>query len=793
MFCNRFIVNDLTTKRPNHQMEIPIIVVCYNNHRYVDNTLRQLKSCNPDLMNQVRIMDSKSTDPDTVAFLKSVSVPVIWNPTNSGPWLAPWVNADVYHSMPERFILTDPDLQLNPELPSDFVEQLCKISDRHQCAKVGFALDISDSDKMYPGRYSDGKRIWEWESRFWKDRVEDDEYEIYRGAVDTTFSLHDKRWDYYHNQMRVAGKFTAKHIPWYVNNPFYNNDELFAMYKNKPFSTFGRVVLATIDPQATTFVTALIRTDETKEPYRSVDTYLAEFDKLVKTGINLHVFVSPSYEKFIPFGHNIQTTVISLEDLDTYKELQGLQYRLPQDRNESKDTERYLILMNAKTELLERSIKLNFFENDQYAWVDFGIFHIFKDSIDESTEKLRWLGKNRLDPGLYIPGCHKRRNNPFPDKIFWRFCGGFFIGDRASIIDFNAFYRRDFKKIVEYLGCLTWEVNIWAYMEHGGFTPRWYPADHNTMMLDIPKKTTTTLVTFYFNLKDLPDATGEVRPRSFYMDKGRDTLSLSAPMVIFCDETCYDDIKKIRGDRPTHYVVKSFFESDFYKTNFPIIKNNRADNPVYKDSRNTVSYSLLIMFKLLALQQAQQIDPFGATHYAWIDFGGSHVLSDFTNSVNEIVKNPRPKVSMCYIHYRGNEEMTLTSDFARGGRCGVAATCFTVERDYVPRLYTGCMSIFYELLTSKLYHAEEQVMTYFYHRYPELCTLYYGDYYSTASNYHYIRDDYPSVKQFFMLEALNKNRSDLAYQCAYEIMYSIEEGRLQLPQEEIDWLVKLWT
>ena len=56
----------------------------------------------------------------------------------------------------------------------------------------------------------------------------------------------------------------------------------------------------------------------------------------------------------------------------------------------------------------------------------------------------------------------------------------------------------------------------------------------------------STIVTFYFNIKELKDSTDEVRPQSFYMEKGRDTLKLHYPMVIFCDEDNYKEIKKIR-------------------------------------------------------------------------------------------------------------------------------------------------------------------------------------------------------------------------------------------------------
>ena len=56
----------------------------------------------------------------------------------------------------------------------------------------------------------------------------------------------------------------------------------------------------------------------------------------------------------------------------------------------------------------------------------------------------------------------------------------------------------------------------------------------------------TTLVTMYFNLKNLPDATTVVRPESFYMEKGKAILEINSPMVIFCDNTTHSKIKEMR-------------------------------------------------------------------------------------------------------------------------------------------------------------------------------------------------------------------------------------------------------
>jgi hypothetical protein len=303
---------------------------------------------------------------------------------------------------------------------------------------------------------------------------------------------------------------------------------------------------------------------------------------------------------------------------------------------------------------------------------------------------------------------------------------------------------------------------------------------------------TTTVVTAYFNLADFPDGTPDLRPRTFYMEKATPTLGVSSPMVIFCDDTCVEDIKAIRGDLPTVYLVKPFYEYDFYKTHYPIIKANREPRAwFYEGTRHTSSYSVMMMFKIVAIQQVYEMNPFGSTHYAWVDFGGSHVMRSVAECLPAILENPRPKISFCYIHYRGSEELTLTSEFAQGGQCGVAGGCITIEKDLVPRFYTGMMSIFYEMLTSRLYHSDEHVLTYFHHRYPELCSIYYGDYYSIATNYLGFCEDYPSVKCFFIQEALIKNRRDLAHDCAQDILDSITRGRLALPAEEIEWLASL--
>jgi hypothetical protein len=298
----------------------------------------------------------------------------------------------------------------------------------------------------------------------------------------------------------------------------------------------------------------------------------------------------------------------------------------------------------------------------------------------------------------------------------------------------------------------------------------------------------TTIVTMYFNLKSLADSTEEVRPKSFYLDRGRVTLSLEAPMIIFCDDSCIEDIKLIRANRPTLYYSKPFTEYAFYTDNWPIIGKNREASKMYNNSRNTASYALLSLFKVYAIYLASMINPFKSTHFLWMDFGGSHVMRGVATHTEAILKTPHPKIAFCYIHYRSSAEIKPPSAFYNGGQCGIAAGCFSVEATYAAKLYTGCMGIFYQMIHERAFHAEEQVLTYFYDKYPDLCTLYYGDYYSLVTNYTGVREDFPSIKKYFIIQTINKGRKDLAKTCALKVLQSVEQKIIKISDADIVFL-----
>lgn len=228
---------------------IPIIVVCYNNYKYVQNTLNQIKQINQGYYRHIKILNNSSDCEKTIEFLKNVDVEVIHR-ANNGPWICPWNNQDLYADLPNKFILTDPDLKFNPNLPSNFIEVMSKLSDFYKCSHIGFALDILDYNEemlhyIYYDIYCEGsKNIYNHEKQFWEKQITNDQYELYDAKIDTTFTLINKFYFDTCFRIRIAGNFTAKHMPWYKTNEVYNVYENYCMNSlHNDISTTAKLIV----------------------------------------------------------------------------------------------------------------------------------------------------------------------------------------------------------------------------------------------------------------------------------------------------------------------------------------------------------------------------------------------------------------------------------------------------------------------------------------------------------------------------------------------------------------------
>jgi hypothetical protein len=249
----------------------------------------------------------------------------------------------------------------------------------------------------------------------------------------------------------------------------------------------------------TTFVTSFININIESE--ETINLRLENFLKIVKTGVNLCVYVdSTMVEKLREITSKFNNVKImkSLNLSDFYSfnvcsNVEGL--NLPFTDNKNKDTKEYMILMNSKIEIIHDAITENAFNTEYFAWIDFSIAKIFSRTnyitILNELNNTKYSGEI-----LAIPGCCKKLSNERElNSICWRFCGGFFFGDKKSLEDFYYKYIDLFPKFVLKYKMIVWEVNFWAWLEcNSSWTPNWYVADHNDSIIEIPYSFTATSI-----------------------------------------------------------------------------------------------------------------------------------------------------------------------------------------------------------------------------------------------------------------------------------------------------------
>ena len=238
-----------------------------------------------------------------------------------------------------------------------------------------------------------------------------------------------------------------------------------------------------------TFVTHYLYNKETSP--KNDEWNLDRLIELVSIGIPLYIFVSHENVDDLICLHgypNIHIEVIDKSELWVFKQLKNYEYTLPVYRNEIKDSDDFLALSNSKFELVNRAIENNPWNTGHFAYIDFNITYLFLEK-ERTYDFFRYLSKRDLFSTILIfPGCSSPINieniSRLNDEIYWRFCGGFFVGDSESLQNWGELYKTAFVKYLSTTQKLTWDVNFWAWMETvERWSPRWYSANHNDSII----------------------------------------------------------------------------------------------------------------------------------------------------------------------------------------------------------------------------------------------------------------------------------------------------------------------
>ena len=184
------------------------IIIGFNQPTYIKKMVTQLEKYKTDII----IIDNNSDFKPLLDYYKNdYKYTLLKMKTNIGHKV--YEKSFMEKIIGDIFIVTDPDLEFNKYLPSNFIENMINISNYFQAEKVGFALEYK-ANNIRKDIKAFGKSIEEWEKQYWTTSFFYPNHEIWSAAIDTTFCLINKQNKGGH--YRIAGNYLCKHLPWYI-------------------------------------------------------------------------------------------------------------------------------------------------------------------------------------------------------------------------------------------------------------------------------------------------------------------------------------------------------------------------------------------------------------------------------------------------------------------------------------------------------------------------------------------------------------------------------------------------
>jgi hypothetical protein len=226
---------------------------------------------------------------------------------------------------------------------------------------------------------------------------------------------------------------------------------------------------------------------------------IAFFEEIAKSGIHICLYTDILHydilSKIIKNYYNIKMMKLyNLEDTFVYKTCKQLDYSLPDNRNNEKDTEEYIIMRHSILEVVNNAIEKNYWNSTHFAWIDISEDFMFKnmDTMSEFLYMLssrKFLSKTFILPGNWNKLEKSKIDTTILNSTYWRFCGSLFLGDKQSISQFYSIYKSLFGTFIKRYKKLVWDFNYWAWLETtADWIPDFYYADHNDSIFKIPTK-----------------------------------------------------------------------------------------------------------------------------------------------------------------------------------------------------------------------------------------------------------------------------------------------------------------
>lgn len=295
-----------------------------------------------------------------------------------------------------------------------------------------------------------------------------------------------------------------------------------------------------------------------------------------------------------------------------------------------------------------------------------------------------------------------------------------------------------------------------------------------------------TLVTYVYDLKKL-DKTD--RPTiEGYLENGKYVCSMDYPMVIYTDADLFWSIFQMRKNfqNKTLIIIRPLTQFKYYPKYEAIEKVRKNVQLVYGNTaKDTVNYILLMWEKFGVLEDVVKNNPFQTTHFAWIDFGISHVAHpvDMTN----IFENIPDKIKLSLITDIIAGEI---SDPSYGNKVSwvLAGGFFTGNADYMTKFIQRFDEEANLLLEHNNAPLESNIMTLVVFKSPDLFDVYFGDYYSLLTNYHHLTEDIDGIMNRIISHGLNSTERKYGFIACEQLHESWEKYNIHFPPRQMMFL-----
>ena len=237
------------------------------------------------------------------------------------------------------------------------------------------------------------------------------------------------------------------------------------------------------------------------------------------------------------------------------------------------------------------------------------------------------------------------------------------------------------------------------------------------------------------------------RYENYYYDSAWKMLSLNNNMIVFIDPEDVEFVKKHRSqfsEEQTTIIPLSFSELPYHHLKNDIIEIMNSDE--YKNGLvdPTVpevcvpDYDVVIWSKIALMKKAIELNPYGTTYWAWIDFGiggHTHMFKPeyyHTKFLNGIIE--KEKIRMLCRHLPEQKDLII-EEFYKAHRNRLLCPLMTGSAESFLKFQDYVDEEIQIAIAAKLVDCEQSFYAVVYLKHPELFDLFYGDYEHAVVNY----------------------------------------------------------